>query len=45
MDIVLGIDLGTTFSSASYINQDGNINLIKNSEDEYLTPSICGVFS
>lgn len=39
MSIVIGIDLGTTFSAMAYM-KDGKAEIIPNSEGERLTPSI-----
>ncbi|MBG0787355.1 MAG: Hsp70 family protein [Anaerolineaceae bacterium] len=36
----IGIDLGTTFSSVSYLNEHGEPEIITNSEGERLTPSV-----
>ncbi|MBE5856252.1 MAG: Hsp70 family protein [Lachnospiraceae bacterium] len=38
--MVLGIDLGTTYSAAAYIDDDGNPQIIVNSEGERITPSV-----
>ncbi len=38
--MVLGIDLGTTYSAASYIDEEGNPQIIVNSEGERITPSV-----
>lgn len=35
----IGIDLGTTFSCAAYINEDGQPQIIPNSEGDNITPS------
>lgn len=39
-DIVLGIDLGTTFSAMAYVNEHGKPEIIPNSEGFPTTPSI-----
>jgi len=39
-NIVVGIDLGTTYSSISYINQYGKAEIIPNREGERITPSV-----
>lgn len=36
----VGIDLGTTLSSAAYVDTDGHTQMVTNSEHETLTPSI-----
>lgn len=38
--MVLGIDLGTTYSVGAYIKDDGNVEIINNSEGNTLTPSV-----
>jgi molecular chaperone DnaK len=40
MGLSVGIDLGTTFSSLAIINESGKPEIIKNSEGEYITPSV-----
>ena len=35
----IGIDLGTTFSCMAYINEDGQPQIIPNSEGDNITPS------
>ena len=40
MNKVLGIDLGTTYSCVSYIDQSGKPVVLKNSEGELTTPSV-----
>ena len=35
----VGIDLGTTYSAISYLNESGRPELIQNSIGEFLTPS------
>jgi molecular chaperone HscC len=42
MDRIIGIDLGTTFSAAAYMSEDG-AKLIPNALGDVLTPSIVGV--
>jgi molecular chaperone DnaK len=37
---IVGIDLGTTFSSIAYINQHGKPEIIHNREGERITPSV-----
>lgn len=39
-DIVLGIDLGTTFSTAAWVNDVGLVEIIPNREGSNLTPSV-----
>ncbi len=39
-EIILGIDLGTTFSLVAYIDDEGVPHVIENSEGRYLTPSV-----
>ncbi|MBN1395883.1 MAG: Hsp70 family protein [Pirellulales bacterium] len=36
----VGIDLGTTFSTAAWVNESGQTEIIRNSEGELLTPSV-----
>lgn len=38
--MVIGIDLGTTYSVAAYMNDKGEPEIIANSEGDYLTPSV-----
>lgn len=38
--MVLGIDLGTTYSAAAYIDDEGNPQVIVNSDGERITPSV-----
>lgn len=38
--IVLGIDLGTTFSAMSYVNKYGKPEIIPNAENQATTPSV-----
>lgn len=38
--MVIGIDLGTTYSAAAYIDSNGQAQMIPNSEGEYTTPSV-----
>lgn len=40
MGKVAGIDLGTTFSAISILNENGKPEIIKNNEGSYLTPSV-----
>lgn len=37
---VYGIDLGTTYSAIAYINDDGKPEIIPNSDNERITPSV-----
>jgi len=39
-DIVLGIDLGTTFSTAAWVNDAGLVEIIPNRQGSHLTPSV-----
>jgi molecular chaperone DnaK len=39
-EIIVGIDLGTTFSAISYVNQYGKPEIISNREGERTTPSV-----
>jgi molecular chaperone DnaK len=39
-NIVIGIDLGTTYSSVAYVNSHGKPEVIPNREGEYITPSV-----
>lgn len=39
-EIVLGIDLGTTFSVAAYVDEAGWPRVIRNAEGEKTTPSV-----
>jgi molecular chaperone DnaK len=39
-DLVVGIDLGTTYSAIAYINQHGKPEIIPNREGERITPSV-----
>ena len=38
--IVLGIDLGTTFSVVAYVDSDGKPQVIKNRDGDSATPSV-----
>jgi len=38
--MVIGIDLGTTYSAAAYLDQNGNPQIIPNREGEDTTPSV-----
>jgi molecular chaperone DnaK (HSP70) len=40
MSRAAGIDLGTTFSAIAVVNETGRPEIIKNAEDESLTPSV-----
>ncbi|MCB9743038.1 MAG: Hsp70 family protein [Alphaproteobacteria bacterium] len=39
-DIILGIDLGTTFSAMSYVDRFGKSNIIPNADGHSTTPSV-----
>lgn len=39
-EIILGIDLGTTFSMAAYVDNQGHPRVIRNAEGEKATPSV-----
>lgn len=39
-EIILGIDLGTTFSAAAYVDDKGRPRIIRNAEGEKTTPSV-----
>jgi molecular chaperone DnaK len=39
-ELVVGIDLGTTYSAIAYINQHGKPEIIPNREGERITPSV-----
>lgn len=39
-EIIVGIDLGTTFSAIAYVNQHGKPEIIPNREGERTTPSV-----
>ncbi len=40
MDVVIGIDLGTTFSCVAYINEEGLPVVIPNADNAEITPSV-----
>ena len=40
MGVILGIDLGTTYSCMSYVDKDGIVRVIDNIEGEQTTPSV-----
>ena len=40
MDLYVGIDLGTTYSSVAIIDEYGRPTIVKNNDDETLTPSV-----
>ena len=40
MNIIVGIDLGTTYSTIAYINHHGKPEIISNREGERITPSV-----
>ena len=39
-NIIVGIDLGTTFSAIAYVDEYGKAMVIPNSDDERITPSV-----
>ncbi len=39
-NIIVGIDLGTTFSAIAYVNEEGRAEIIPNREGERITPSV-----
>jgi molecular chaperone DnaK len=39
-DIILGIDLGTTFSAMAYVDKHGKPVIVPNSEGQTTTPSV-----
>ncbi len=39
MSVLLGIDLGTTNCSVTAIDENGNTTIVKNRDNEYITPS------
>lgn len=39
-EIIVGIDLGTTFSAVAYVDDEGRPRLIENTEGKILTPSV-----
>ena len=39
-EVILGIDLGTTFSIIAYVDDDGRPQLVENAEGKVLTPSV-----
>lgn len=38
--MIIGIDLGTTYSAAAYVNNDGNAQIIENRDGHRTTPSV-----
>ena len=38
--MLIGIDLGTTFSAAAHVNKDGNAEIIVNRDGDRVTPSV-----
>ena len=38
--MILGIDLGTTYSAAAYIDKNGEVQVITNAEGKRITPSV-----
>ena len=42
MSNIAGIDLGTTYSGISILDQSGKPQIIKNDDGEYITPSVVG---
>ena len=45
MSYVFGIDLGTTYSCISYIDEYGKATVLKNSDGDLTTPSVVMVES
>lgn len=39
--MILGIDLGTTYSAAAYVTAEGDVEVIVNREGKKTTPSVC----
>ncbi|PHN00727.1 Hsp70 family protein [Flavilitoribacter nigricans] len=39
-NIILGIDLGTTYSAMAYVDEHGDAKIIPNSDNERITPSV-----
>lgn len=39
-NVVVGIDLGTTFSAIAYLDEHGKPAIIPNSDNERITPSV-----
>jgi len=39
-DLIVGIDLGTTFSAVAYVDDEGRPRIIPNAEGEPITPSV-----
>jgi molecular chaperone DnaK len=39
-DVILGIDLGTTFSATAWVDEDGRTSVIPNAEGGHVTPSV-----
>ncbi|MDR0869924.1 MAG: Hsp70 family protein [Planctomycetaceae bacterium] len=38
--VIYGIDLGTTYSAVAYMDENGNAQIIPNSENDRITPSV-----
>ncbi|MDR1167107.1 MAG: Hsp70 family protein [Deltaproteobacteria bacterium] len=42
MELLVGIDLGTTYSSIAFVDSDGRAEVVLNSEGRPITPSVIG---